>query len=112
MDFNELFSRLWGMDGSHPFGDPFKFEEFMTGKNEELETETCEFVKGDYKTVLTCKFNKKGYLVSTSAVSAYIGKGESEDLEAKLKEALEKEDYITAAQIKARIDEREKGTNT
>jgi len=45
-------------------------------------------------------------------VSAYIGKGENEDLEAKLKEALEKEDYITAAQIKAKIDEREKGTNT
>jgi len=21
------------MDGTHPFGDPFKFQEFMTGKN-------------------------------------------------------------------------------
>lgn len=110
MDLNELFDRLWGMDGTNPYGDPFKFEEFMTGKDEELETETCEFVKGDYKTVITCKFNKKGYLVSTSAISAYIGRDKKEELEELLKKALEKEDYIMAAQIKAKIDER--GANT
>lgn len=105
MDFNELFDRLWGSDGVNPFGDPFKLEEFM-GSQGEIETETCEFVKGDFKTIITCKFNKKGYLIGTSAVSTYIGKGD--DLEEILKKALEREDYELAAAVKRRIDA---GTN-
>lgn len=31
---------------------------------DELEEEICEYIKGDFKTIVVCKFNKEGYLVS------------------------------------------------
>jgi len=102
MDFNELFDKLWGWDGIHPFGDPFKFEEYMTQNDQELQTETCEFVKGDFKTTIICKFNKQGFMVGHSVISTHVGPGE--DLQGMLEKALEKEDYILAAGIKRRID--------
>lgn len=73
MEHNPLFDRLWGMDGSHPFGNPYEMEERwrkMTEEigelsdDEDLETEVCEFIKGDFKTTIVCKFNKLGYMVS------------------------------------------------
>lgn len=103
MDYNELFDRLWGFDGVHPFGDPFKFEEHMSSiSNEDLETEVCEFVKGDIKTTITCKFNKQGFMVGHSVLSTHIA--EVDDLDGLMERALEKEDYILAAAIKRRID--------
>jgi hypothetical protein len=108
MDYNELFDRLWGFDGVHPFGDPFKFEEYMeTNSDEELETETCEFVKGDFKTVITCKFNSKGFMVGHSILSTHIG--DDTDLEGLMQKALDNEDYILAAGIKRRIDASKSG---
>jgi len=74
MDFNPLFDRLWGADGVHPFGDPYKFDEYMTGEieYEKLDEEICEYLKGDFKTTIICKFNKQGYLVSHTAESIDI----------------------------------------
>lgn len=104
MDFNELFNRLWGFDGVHPFGDPFRFEEFMNQKTGEVEVETFEVIKGDFKTIITARFNKQGFLLGTSSSSEYIGDAK-ESLEDMLKKALEKEDYLTAAAIKKKMDE-------
>ena len=66
MDYNPLFDRLWGSDGVHPFGNPYNMDKRLTEDMdyEELETEICEFLKGDFKTTIVCKFNSKGYLVS------------------------------------------------
>lgn len=102
---DDLFDRLWGMDGTHPFGDPFRFQEFMNSQGDgELETETFEVIKGDFKTIITCDFNKHGLLVSQSILCSYIK--DDIDLDKLMQEALEKEDYVVAAAIKRRMDAR------
>lgn len=88
-------------------GNIFNFEEYtdeLFDDYEDLEEEKFEVVKGDYKTLITCKFNKKGFMVSHSFSSEYI-KSEvlKEDLQAQLKKALEEEDYKKAAEIKSKL---------
>lgn len=67
MEHNPLFDKLWGPEGN-PLGSPFKLDESMR-EYDEIESETFEVIKGDYKTTVVCKFNSKGYLVSHTAQS-------------------------------------------
>lgn len=106
MEFNEMFDRLWGFDGVHPFGDPFKFEEYMNSREQEIEIETCEFTKGNFKTVITCKFNKQGFMVGHSVVSHNLEVVQDREyLENQLSAAIEAENYKLAADIKKQINE-------
>jgi hypothetical protein len=105
MKHNPLFDRLWGMDGSHPFGDPFKFEEYM--EKEEFETEICEFIKGDYKTLIICKFNKAGYMVSHSVEVQNMAETNTimSNLREELFQALDDERYEDAKVIHEKINQ-------
>lgn len=62
MEHSPLFDKMWGPEGN-PLGSPFRLDETMR-EYEEIESETFEIIKGDYKTTIVCKFNSKGYLVS------------------------------------------------
>jgi len=101
MDLNSLFDMLWGSDGMHPFGNPERLKQILG--EQELEEEVCEFVKGNVRTKITYKFNKKGYLVSQQIVSTMI---DQEDLQSQLDEALAKEDYLKAAEIKKKMNDK------
>lgn len=105
MEHNPLFDRLWGMDGSHPFGDPFRFDEYMS-KEDEFEIEICEFLKGDFKTTIICKFNKLGYLVSHTANVEDIAETKviMNNLREELDIALNEERYEDARTIQHRIN--------
>ena len=48
------------------FGDKYFSN---TDSFEELEVETFETIKNGVKTIITCKFNKEGYLVSFVSTS-------------------------------------------
>jgi len=67
MEHSPLFDKLWGPDGN-PLGSPFKLDDSMR-EYEEIESETFEIIKGNYKTTIVCKFNNKGYLVSHTTQS-------------------------------------------
>lgn len=87
-------------------------EKYDTENAEQLEEEKFEVVKGDYKTLITCKFNKKGYLVSCISESELVEKPTTtEDLNKLLAEAVEKQDFVQAAKIKKQIDNRKIKTN-
>lgn len=104
MDFSSLYDRLWGMDGIHPFGNPDNLEEYM--QDGKLEEEVCEFVKGNYKTVITCFFNKEGFMVGHTVVSDLLdGKELLDQLYNQLNTALEEEDFELAVQLQRRINE-------
>jgi hypothetical protein len=103
MDLNDLFNMLWGSDGKHPFGNPDGLRDYLGGQ--ELEEETCEFVKGNIRTTITYQFNKQGFLVGHRVVSQSLAG--NTDLQKQLDEALEKEDYETAARIKQLMDDQD-----
>jgi len=106
MEFNEMFDRLWGFDGIHPFGDPYKFEEYINSREKEIETETCEFIKGNFKTIITYRFNKQGFMIGHSVVSHNLGNTlTKDDLENQLSVAIENENYKLAADLKKQINE-------
>jgi hypothetical protein len=114
MDYNPLFDRLWGADGSHPFGDPFKFEEYMNDKivtsepeYQYLEEEMYESIRGDYKTTIICKFNKEGYLVSHTAQCVDISEDKAimTAMREELFNALEEERYEDARAYQEKINQ-------
>ena len=111
MDYNPLYDRLWGADGVHPFGDPFKFENYMSEERydivyENLEEETYEYLRGDYKTTIVCKFNSKGYLVShtTECVDISEDRAIMEYIRNELFKALEEERYEDAKICQEKIN--------
>lgn len=107
MKNNPIFDRLFGLDGMHPFGNPFRFEEYIKetfDSFEEFAEEKVEFEKEEFKTTLTIKFNRKGFPVSHSVESTLLPQSQTmEELRQKLQEAIEKEDYSKAAEIKKTI---------
>lgn len=104
---NPIFDRLFGPDGIHPFGNPFRFEEYIKetfDSFEDLVEEKVEWERGEFKTTLTIKFNKKGFPVSHQVETTMLPKSESmEELKKKLQEAIQKEDYVQAAEVKKTI---------
>lgn len=72
---------------------------------EQLETETFEVIKGDFKTTIICKFNPKGYLVSHTAVVISLDESELiKILKDELHSSINKEDYEEAAKIQEKIN--------
>jgi hypothetical protein len=112
MEHNPLFDRLWGTDGSHPYGNPYEMERKMREElenkldYEELETEICEFLKGDFRTTVICKFNNKGYMVSHTAHCEDISESKAimNALREDLFKALEEERYEEAKRIQEHIN--------
>lgn len=108
--YNSLFDRFFGQDGINPWGSPFKLEKYLLERfddEKDLEEEKFEVVKGNYKTTILCKFNKKGYMVSHSVVSEYVPSQEEEQLNLlknEMREALKLEDYKRAAKLKPQIE--------
>lgn len=81
-----------------------KIEDYM--EPDDLEVEVCEFIKGDYKTTVICKFNKRGYMVSHAAYTECIGENNAimDNLRSELLDALEKEDYELMVFIQEKIN--------
>jgi hypothetical protein len=123
MDYNPLFDRLWGADGVHPFGNPDRFDEYMKMGQEglfdyqkrerefmeeyqRLEEEVFEFLRGDFKTTIVCKFNRQGYLVSHSVESINISQDLAlmEELREELYIALDEERYEDAKRLQEDIN--------
>ena len=109
MENNLLFDKMWGIDGIHPFGNPLKFEDYMDERKEqleELEIEVCEFIKGDFKTVIVCKFNKLGYMISHVVYHENLSDTQSimTDMKNQLFSALEEERYEDAKNIQEQIN--------
>lgn len=108
MKNSPIFDMMFGMSGINPFGNPYKLEKYLKdkyGDNGVLEDEVFEVTKGDYKTVVICKFNKDGVLVSTASTCnliepSYIMKVLKEDLI----EAIEKEDFERAGEVQKKIN--------
>jgi len=65
--------------------------------------EEFEMIKGDYKTVVTVYFTEHGYPVTISSKSEKINN--QEDLQKKLDDAVEHEDYQKAADIQLKLKE-------
>lgn len=90
---NELWEsimRSFGLQGNPPQGDSTK-------------EERIEFVKNGIRTSGILRFNEEGYLIGYQFDS--VKSNTSDDLKKRLKEAVEKEDYSLAAEIKKKIDE-------
>lgn len=107
MKNNPIFDRLFGPDGIHPFGNPFRFEEYIKetfDSFENLTEEKLEFERGEFKTTIILKFNQKGFPVSHRVESVLIPQSETlDELKSKLQKAVEKEDYSEAAKIQKTI---------
>lgn len=100
--FESFFDRM--------FNDPFNSEFFLNlGNLDNLEEEVFEVVKGDYKTIIVCKFNKKGYLVSHSAITRLVTDDTMSKLKEQLTDALSKENYEEAARIQKLINSKREG---
>lgn len=101
--FNGYFNELERLFFSKPL---FELQESLDENTEGSETEEFEVVKGDYKTVITVKFNKRGYPISygyeTTAISAE-NQLNLVKLEDELKQAVKSEDYELAANLKKQI---------
>lgn len=115
--FDDLFNRAFGPNGNM-FGHPTNLEkmlQMLRGEEmkepdySELEEEVFEVVKGDYKTTIVCKFNKKGYLVSHSAQTRMVVDDVMKNLKEKLTNALQEENYEEAARIQKMINEKRMG---
>lgn len=65
--------------------------------------EGTEFVRGDYKTTIMCKFNEKGLLISHSITCDRINSNLLL-LTEQLHEAIETQDFRQAALIQAKIN--------
>lgn len=80
----------------------------MLNINQQLEEESFEVNKGNYKTNIKCKFTPKGEPVGITYESVYVP-SELEDqqnqLQLKLDEAVEKEDFLLAADLKKQLQE-------
>lgn len=74
-----------------------------------LEEETFETVKGNYKTIIVCKFNHKGYLVSHSVVTTLVIDEIHSMLKDALVEAFENKDYDEMARIQDLINRKRDG---
>lgn len=114
---NPIFDRLFGMDGIHPFGNPFRFEEYLSEtfeSFEDLKEEVVEIEKGNYKTIIRLKFNKEGFPVTHSVETYSVQKTDNsvEILKKELTEAIEAEDYPKAAEICRTIKDIENKTKT
>src|SRR5688572_7069649 len=70
----------------------------LENSSEGLTEETFEVTKGNVKTIITYKFNSKGFPVSYSHESTTINdqKMSREELEAAKNKAVENEDFISA----------------
>ena len=108
MDYNPLYDRLWGADGVHPFGDPYKFDEHMRIEEvyENLEEEIYEYLRGDFKITITCKFNSKGYLVSHTVECVDISEDKAimEYLRDELFKAIDEQRYEDAKVYQEKIN--------
>lgn len=84
--------------------------EFLEPKSlENLEKETFEVNKGDYKTIVNLYFDKKGYLIHTSSkISLVSSKIEEEikNLEKLRDDAVSKKDFLAAHNFQKDIDYR------
>lgn len=82
-------------------------------KNEYLdgEKETFEVVKGDYKTIIECKFSKNGTLIHVEAKSRLVPQKIEEQikkLETLRDEAVSKKDYLAAHNFQRDIEDKKK----
>lgn len=88
----------------------FQLDEMFNRKqieNQQLEEETFEVTKGQFKTNISCKFTKQGEPVGISYKSTYVPTEEESkqnQLELELEKALENEDYLKAADIKKQLE--------
>lgn len=84
-------------------------ELFLSNKHEEnLEEEQFEVIKGNYKTIISYKFNKEGYPVMRSHEVVKILNEQQEklkELENQLNKAVFEQDYKKAAEIQEKIKE-------
>lgn len=91
-----------------PFTPLFeKTFENLTEEFSEFEEETFECIKGDVKTIITCKFNKFGHPLRVSTKTEIIPVPKEEKLsklKAKLQEAIDKKDWVKAGEIQKEID--------
>ena len=104
MKYNPLFDVFWGPNGNI-IGHPCKLDEIMK-EYEEIENETFEVTKGDYKTTIICKFNSKGYLISHIGYSEDLKEKSPimENLIDELHLAYEEERYEDISSIQKRIN--------
>jgi len=71
---------------------------------EEFEEEVFESVHGDYKTIIVCKFHKKGYLISHSIVTKSIIDEVMFSLKEGLAKAIADEDWKMAVHFQELIN--------
>ena len=74
-----------------------------------LEEETFETVKGNYKTIIVCKFNHKGYLVSHSVVTTLVIDEIHSMLKDALIEAMDSKNHSEVARIQDLINRKREG---
>lgn len=105
--FFELMMKMM-MGGERPSLNPMSNEEFkMEDDNSE---ETFEITKGKIKSIFRVRFNKEGHPVALQYEAQYMP-SEEEELENKLmlirremEEAVEKEDFLLAAEKKRELE--------
>lgn len=89
------------------FGRSVFDEEFYTSDN--FQEESFEVNKGNYKTIVTCKFDKSGRPVGTGFRSEYVPTeqekitNDRQTLQKQLDQAVQAEDYTLAAEIQAKL---------
>lgn len=93
----------------------FYDEMFKPLDKEIYESEQFEVTKGQYKTVITVKFNKKGFPVYNTYETVFIG---DEDNKSKIiyyneemKKSAQSGDYITAAKFQEELNKLKRETN-
>lgn len=83
---------------------------YLESLDSELEEEKFEVNKGNYKTIITYKFNKKGYPVSSRhEVTLIMGEKEKrlEELRSILEQHVKDKNYLGAAKLQDQIKELE-----
>lgn len=88
---------------------------FLDHSSLDLEEETFEVNKGNYKTILKAKFDKTGRVVSTEYTSEYIPTEEEasllemRNLQKQIESAVEQEDYSKAHELQQSLKKLETG---
>lgn len=106
--FIEMMEKLWNNSW---MDDLTELRNLSKRKN--TTEETMEFTKGNYKTSLTVYFDEKGKYAGVRAHSEYIPTEDEErinkimTLKKEKEQALKKEDYIRAAEIRDQLKELE-----
>lgn len=86
---------------------PFFYTTTTAYNMDNFEKEEQKFKKGNVESTVTTYFDEDGTVVGTIASSVWIVNNkeqELKELQAKLEEAIEKEDYTLAAEIKKQKD--------